>query len=77
VAVLKTFDETSLVPLLDELSIAKVHEKILLEKEEAEQKRVAREQARAAYNLAPSSATDDAAATSTTKTDAKEQAELV
>ncbi len=36
VVLLKTFDEMSLVPVLDELTVAKVHEKILYEKEEAE-----------------------------------------
>ncbi|ELR23999.1 ribosomal protein L24, putative [Acanthamoeba castellanii str. Neff] len=55
VVTLKTFDETSLVPELDELTIAKVHEKLLLEKEEAEQKRLAREQARVAYGFSSSS----------------------
>ncbi len=58
VVTLKTFDERSLVPELDELTVAKVHEKLLLEKEEAEQKRLAREQARVAYGFSASSSSD-------------------
>lgn len=46
---LKTFDERSLVPELDELTRAKVEEKLLLEKELAERDRLAYEQARAKY----------------------------
>lgn len=49
VALLKTFDEMSLVPALDELTVAKVHEKLLMEKEEEEAKRLAYEKARAKY----------------------------